>query len=301
MQVSWNAELFEKDNQVKHEHLENIQFKPSCDDCCELPKRPLSIQEQSPSYSLAWSTNNAFLLRHDQRHTRLSLEFQKTDLILKDNAVNHTVVVFGGARIRPLHIAEKELNEARRLHAEGKMTEREVKIKETQVKNAHFYEKAEIFGRLVAQQTNMAVCTGGGPGIMEAASKGAQEAGSKTVGLNILLPHEQRPNDYITPELCFSFHYFSVRKMHFLLRARALVCFPGGFGTLDELFEALTLIQNQKMKSIPVVLFGVDFWTRLIDFEFLVENGTIDPKDAALFHLTDDPHDAHSYIMSFYA
>ena len=175
------------------------------------------------------------------------------------------------------------------------------------MRNAHYYEQARQFARLVARFSNaqepanrIHICTGGGPGIMEAANRGAHDEGAPSIGLNITLPHEQSGNPYITPTLSFKFHYFALRKMHFMMRAKALVVFPGGFGTLDELFEVLTLVQTGKTKPAPIILFGTRFWNRLIDFELLIEEGTISPKDLELFHRTDDPQDAWETIRRFY-
>ena len=177
----------------------------------------------------------------------------------------------------------------------------------TLVKNARYYEQARAFGRRVAEHSQgqslseqMFVCTGGGPGIMEAANRGAQEGGGISVGLNIALPHEQEPNPYITPGLSFKFHYFALRKMHFMMRARALVAFPGGFGTLDELFETLTLIQCKKAKPVPVVLFGSEYWKRVLNLSVLVEEGVISPEDLDLFQFIDDVDEAWRFIQGFY-
>lgn len=175
------------------------------------------------------------------------------------------------------------------------------------VRNARHYDLARQFSRLVAQYSNgkpeaerLYICTGGGPGIMEAANRGAHDTGAMNVGLNIALPHEQNGNPYITPSLSFKFHYFALRKMHFMMRAKALVAFPGGFGTLDELFEVLTLVQTGKAKPVPIVLFGTAFWKKLINFEAMVEEGTISPQDLGLFLYTDDPQEAWDFIKGFY-
>jgi len=175
------------------------------------------------------------------------------------------------------------------------------------VRNAYFYDQARLFARLIAahsqplaQNKQLYICTGGGPGIMEAANRGAYELGAPTVGLNIVLPHEQSGNKYITPSLNFKFHYFALRKMHFMMRAKALVAFPGGFGTLDELFEVITLVQTGKAKALPIVLFGSDYWKRLINFDVLIEEGAISPQDVKLFHYVDEPQEAWDIIRKFY-
>ena len=171
---------------------------------------------------------------------------------------------------------------------------------------SHYYDEAREFGRLVSKESQLnhdhefVIITGGGPGVMEAANRGAFDNGAKTIGMNITLPLEQEPNPYITPELCFQFHYFAVRKMHFMLRAKALVAFPGGYGTLDELFEALTLVQTHKLKPLPIILFGEKYWRRLIDFDYLVQEGTIAAKDVELFVYADKAIDAWNYIKYFY-
>jgi uncharacterized protein (TIGR00730 family) len=176
-----------------------------------------------------------------------------------------------------------------------------------QVRNARYYELARAFGRIVADYSNLRppvdrlyICTGGGPGIMEAANRGAHEGGAQTVGLNITLPHEQQANPYVTPSLSFKFHYFALRKMHFMMRAKALVAFPGGFGTLDELFEIITLVQTQKSKAVPIILFGEDYWRRLINLDVLVEEGVISADDLKLFQFLDDPQEAWDAIRKFY-
>jgi len=180
-----------------------------------------------------------------------------------------------------------------------------LRVAKAVLKKSKYYEEAQEFGRLVSSEcqikdhSEFVIVTGGGPGIMEAANRGAYEAGAKSIGLNITLPHEQEPNPYITPELCFQFHYFAIRKMHFMLRAKALVAFPGGYGTLDELFEALTLVQVKKIEPLPIVLFGEEFWRQAVDFEYLVKEGTIDPEDIDLFAYADKAIDAWNYIKNF--
>ncbi|KAI8891996.1 hypothetical protein BC833DRAFT_570538 [Globomyces pollinis-pini] len=259
-----------------------------------------SPQTESDSYQLAFAGND-FLLKDDMRHARLLLEYQKCDMILQNNQIDHTIVVFGGARLKDKENASKLLNQAQLDFKAGKIDNQQLKIQQNISKYSKYYNEAVQFGKLVGSYSDMGViCTGGGPGIMEAACKGAAEANSKSIGLNIVLPFEQKPNPYITPELCFNFHYFSVRKMHFLLRAKALIAFPGGFGTLDELFEALTLIQTKKMARIPVVLFGKDFWNKLINFELLVDQGLISPKDIELFHMVETAKEAWEVVLEFY-
>jgi len=243
-----------------------------------------------------------FLLRRETRGIRFQLELLKPDLAQQERGIEHTVVVFGSARFRATDEAQAQLVQAQ---ASGDASA--VARAQTLVKNAHYYESARAFGRLVATHSHglpakeqMFICTGGGPGIMEAANRGAQEGGGISVGLNIALPHEQEPNPYITPGLSFKFHYFALRKMHFMMRARALVAFPGGFGTLDELFETLTLIQCKKAKPVPVVLFGSAYWQRVLHLEVLVDEGVVSPEDLQLFRYVDDVEQAWRFIQGFY-
>jgi uncharacterized protein (TIGR00730 family) len=219
------------------------------------------------------------------------------------------VVVFGSARTIPEDVALKRLAKAReelKKDPDDKRLIAALKRAERELANSRWYEEARRFAALMAADAlvhgrdDLAIMTGGGPGIMEAANRGAYEAGAPSVGLNITLPHEQVPNRYITPDLCFDFHYFAIRKMHFLLRAIAMVVFPGGFGTLDELFKALTLIQTQKSRPMPVVMVGKEFWGRLIDFDLLVEVGNINPDDMELFTIVDTAEDAVAAIHDFY-
>jgi hypothetical protein len=192
-------------------------------------------------------------------------------------------------------------------HPSDKEGKRKVAVAKRVLRKSHYYEEAREFARLVSLDTQQrdqheyVIVTGGGPGIMEAANRGAFETNSKSIGLNITLPFEQEPNPYITPALCLHFHYFAIRKMHFMLRAKALIAFPGGFGTLDELFEALTLVQTGKISPLPVILFGSKYWKELIDFEMLVREGTIDPQDLDLFIYSDKAKDAWEHIKKFYA
>ncbi|KAJ3253905.1 Bifunctional polymyxin resistance protein ArnA [Boothiomyces macroporosus] len=258
-------------------------------------------QTQSPVYKLAFAGND-FLLREDMRHARLQLEYQKCDKILAEGGIEHTIVVFGGARIKDAVTAATDYEVKQKEFKDGKITLRELNIYKNRMKSSKYYNEAELFGEIVGNHSDLGViCTGGGPGIMEAAPKGARKAGGNTVGLNIVLPFEQRPNQYISPEFCFNFHYFSIRKMHFLNRAKALVAFPGGFGTLDELFEALTLIQTKKMAPIPIILFGNDFWSKLIDFDLLVDEGVIALADLDLFKIVETADEAWNVIVEFYS
>lgn len=244
-----------------------------------------------------------FLLRRETRGIRFQLEMLKPDLAQQEHGIEHTVVVFGSARFQSQEKAHKALETA-----QSSGVAIDIKRTEALVRNAHFYEQARAFGHLVAQYSankhnpnKLFICTGGGPGIMEAANRGASEAGGISVGLNIALPHEQTPNPYITPALSFKFHYFALRKMHFMMRAKALVAFPGGFGTMDELFETLTLVQCKKAKPVPIVLFGSDYWKKVFHPEMMLEEGMIAEEDLQLFRYVDTVDDAWEVIRAFYA
>jgi uncharacterized protein (TIGR00730 family) len=256
---------------------------------------------ESDAYRLAFA-DPEFLLRRETRGIRIQLEMLKPDLDQAEQGVEHTVVVFGSARFLSPELAQEALERAQASNDAQKLA-----VAQRHVRNAVHYENARLFARLVAGYSarrplkdRLFICTGGGPGIMEAANRGAFELGAPTPGLNITLPHEQRANPYVTPSLSFKFHYFAIRKMHFMMRAKALVAFPGGFGTLDELFEVITLVQTQKAKPVPIILFGTNYWKRLINFEVLVEEGAVSPQDLDLLHYTDSPEEAWRFIQSFY-
>ena len=231
---------------------------------------------------------------------RMQLELLKPELIQTELGIESTIVIFGSARILPPETAAERLAEA-----EAGGDEAAVARARRQVDMSRYYDEARRFGSLVTRrsrtlETPIYVVTGGGPGIMEAGNRGAHEVGGKSIGLNIVLPHEQAPNPYITPELCFQFHYFALRKMHFVMRSIALVCFPGGFGTLDELFETMTLIQTGKSRRRPILLFGREFWTRLIDFDWLIETGMISPGDVNLFRFVETAEEAWEHLSAHY-
>jgi len=256
---------------------------------------------QADAYRLAFA-DPEFLLRRETRGIRFQLEMLKPDLDQQVQGIENTIVVFGSARF-----SSPEDAQAQRARSLASGDAKALARAERDVRNARHYEQARLFGRLVAEHSSrllpkerLFICTGGGPGIMEAANRGAFETGAPTVGLNIALPFEQSANPYITPSLSFKFHYFALRKMHFMTRAKALVAFPGGFGTLDELFEILTLVQTGKSEPVPVVLFGSEFWKKLINFDLLVESGVISPEDLALFSFVDTPEAAWEAIQSFY-
>ncbi len=262
----------------------------------------------SPSYRVAYKDVD-FLTGPKLRATRMELELLKTEFALRECHIRSTIVVFGSTRIVEPAVAHKRLELARLQLADtpaDPRRQRAVDRAERLLAKSHYYETAQRFSRLVStacqgdELYDHVVVTGGGPGIMEAANRGAHECGAKSIGLNIRLPHEQAPNPYITPELCFQFHYFALRKFHFILRAKALVVFPGGFGTLDELFDALTLRQTGRMQEIPIIMFGPDYWRRVIDFEYLADEGTIDDADLDLFRYAETAEEAWEMIQGFH-
>jgi hypothetical protein len=263
----------------------------------------------SPSYVKA-PEDLAFLARPELRGVRLQLELSKVETLLREANVRSTVVVFGGTRIVEKDVAVSRLKEAEARAAEAPHDSavlRAVDVARRVAAKSRFYDEAREFSRIVSSTCQMGgffdfvITTGGGPGVMEAANRGAADAGAKSVGFNILLPHEQVPNPYITPDLCFQFQYFGIRKMHFLVRAKALVAFPGGFGTLDELFEALTLIQTKKMERIPVVLVGREYWEQLIAWQFLVDEGLVGREDLKLISYAETAAEAWRTILDFYS
>ena len=243
-----------------------------------------------------------FLLRRETRGLRMQLELMKPDIEMRAHGIENTVVVFGSARFR-----SEEESGALIAQAEAAGDAVAVERLRRLARGSHYYEQARVFGKMVAQYSNdkepedkLFICTGGGPGIMQAANRGSYEGGGLNIGLAIALPMEEEPNPYVTPTLSFKFHYFAIRKMHFMMRAKALVAFPGGFGTLDELFEVITLVQTKKSKPVPIVLFGSSYWKQLLDFDFLVDEGVISPNDVKLFEYVDAPADAWDAIKAFY-
>lgn len=279
----------------------------SCDEDPDAPDKVNALLN-SPSYIPA-DQDLDFLQQDDTRGIRLQLEYLKPELLLKQHGIEHTIVVFGSTRIvEPVAARQKvaTLRAALSDNPQDAELGRRLSIAERIEDKSRYYTVAREFGKLVTtaggdvSNPRLVVMTGGGPGIMEAANRGAYDAGSKTVGLNISLPHEQYPNPYITPELCFHFRYFALRKMHFLLRARALVALPGGFGTFDELFETLTLIQTRKIKPVPVVLIGEQYWRRVLDIDFMVEEGVIAVEDRELFWYAETAQEAWDGIISWH-
>jgi len=280
--------------------------KPGSEDP-EAPRRLQAILD-SPSYLLA-DRDVAFLDQYETRGIRLQIDYLKPELLLEQHGIRHTVVVFGSTRICEPRAARNSVERLRgqlKSDPQNDRLQRRLAVAERILDKSSYYEVAREFGRLVSESVrasdggDLVIMTGGGPGIMEAANRGAFETGSKSIGLNISLPHEQYPNPYATPELCFSFHYFALRKLHLLLRTRALVAFPGGYGTLDELFETLTLIQTRKIKPVPVVLMGRAYWSRVFDVGFLVDEGVIDEEDRELFWYAESAAEAWDSILQWY-
>ena len=271
-------------------------FPTAKEECRALHPHP-NYDAPGSAYELAFK-DEAFLLRQDMRAVRMQLELMKPELLLDEQGVHSTIVVFGSARILPEETARARLAAAEAAGDEAAATQAR-----RQLAMSSYYEEARRFAQIATatcaeRGCPVVIATGGGPGIMEAGNRGAYERGGKSVGLNIVLPHEQTPNPYITPELCFRFHYFALRKMHFLMRSIALVCFPGGFGTLDELFETLTLIQTGKSRRRPILLFGREFWTKLVNFELLIETGMINAADAELIHFVETAEEAWAVLES---
>ncbi len=260
---------------------------------------PSSPQTESAAYKLAFQ-DTEFLLRQDLRPVRFQLELLKPELLLDEAKVGSTFVFYGSARI-------PDPADADALIAAATSDEQRAVAERLKAKS-RYYPVAYDLARLASQTPlddegwrQFVICTGGGPAIMEAANRGAFDEGRDTIGLNIVLPHEQLPNVYVTPELSFQFHYFALRKMHFLLRARAVAVFPGGYGTFDEMFELLTLIQTGKVRPLPLLLFGREFWSKVVDFQALADEGVISPADLELFHWCEDAEEAWDFVQRFYA
>jgi uncharacterized protein (TIGR00730 family) len=252
---------------------------------------PDTPQTRAATYRLAWNDED-FMTRRELRPVRLQLELLKPEMTLAERGIRSTVILSGGARLpEPGGEAWAAKNETQKRNLEL---------------NSVYYDEARKFARLCSEQSaatyyrEFVVVTGGGPGVMEAGNRGADDVGAPSIGLNIVLPHEQAPNPYVTPELCFNFHYFAIRKMHFVMRAKAVAVFPGGFGTMDELFETLTLIQTGRMERVPVILFGKEFWRRAVDLDYLAEQGTISPGDQDIIDFVDTADEAWELIRKFY-
>jgi uncharacterized protein (TIGR00730 family) len=249
-----------------------------------------------------------FLLRDEMSAVRLELDYLKPELLLKENGVKHTIVVFGSTRIIEESEARRKYEALKKKYStkESKKRKKELRIAKRILAKSPYYEMAREFGQIVGRSgkgpgdARVTLMTGGGPGIMEAANRGAFDVGAKSIGLNITLPHEQFPNPYITPELCFQFHYFAIRKLHFMRRAKALVIFPGGYGTFDETFEVLTLVQTRKIKPLPVIFIGKSYWKSIVNFNKLMEEGVIDAEDRKLFYFAKNAQEAWDMILSWH-
>ncbi len=291
---------------ARHEPLPGERPKPLVDDP-DAGRRLQAILD-SPSYIPA--TEDAVFLDSDLvRGPRLEIEYLKPELAMSRLGIEETIVVFGSTRIPERTAARRRLEDIRRelagTQSPTRNQKRRLTAAERVVATSRYYDIARAFGRLVtaadwANHRRAVIMTGGGPGIMEAANRGASDEGGQSIGLNIGLPREQYPNPYVSPELCFRLHYFAIRKLHLVKRARALVAFPGGYGTLDELFETMTLIQTRKIKPIPVVLVGETFWRRAVDFGFLVDEGVIDPEDAELFFFAETAEEIWDGILKWH-
>ena len=266
--------------------------------------RELAAQHSpnQPEYRLALADKN-FLYRDEVRPLRIQMELMRPELVLNDHNIEETMVCFGSARIPEpeeaaarLKTAEEALSQDPNDPALQKAVERAKNV----IENSAYLKEAERLAHLTSTQSDWTIVTGGGPSFMKAANRGAHSAGKPSIALGVVLPHEQVPNEFVTPELTFQFHYFAIRKMHFLMRAQALTAFPGGFGTMDELFETLTLIQTKKIKRIPLILFGKKFWDSVINFEALVDGGTINEKDLSLIQYVETADEAWQIIQDFY-
>jgi uncharacterized protein (TIGR00730 family) len=293
--------MMKKVKKLPWENPKSVKEDPDCE---ALVKTLM----ESPSYRLV-EDDSDFLKSSDTRPLRLHMEYLKSELILQKFNVEQTIVVFGGARIKEPKSALKKFRKMeKKIKQDPGNTKllQELRSAERMVELSRFYEDARELGRMIGnagegpQDNRVILMTGGGPGIMEAANRGAYDVGAKSIGLNIQLPYEQYPNPYICPELCFQFHYFAIRKMHFLKRAHALVAYPGGFGTLDELFELLTLIQTRKSPEMPVVLVGKEYWEELINWQLLVDERAIAPEDLELFKIVDNAKEAWKYIIKWH-
>ncbi|QJU59450.1 LOG family protein [Sphingomonas sp. AP4-R1] len=282
----------------KKQDLPQRVFTKAKDDADAARSAGVLPQTSDSAYRLAY-TDSEFLLRDDLRPVRFQLELLKPELLLEEAGIGSTFVVYGSARI-PAPDKADAIVEAAKTDTQRRIAER-LKAK------SHYYEVARELAQIASREggeedgkKQFVVCSGGGPSIMEAANRGARDVGAETVGLNIALPFEQAPNDYVTPHLSFNFHYFALRKMHFLMRARAVAVFPGGFGTFDEFFELLTLIQTGKMAVVPILLYGKDFWTKVVDFDVLVEEGVVAPQDLDLIHYCETAEEGWAHVQDYY-
>jgi uncharacterized protein (TIGR00730 family) len=283
------------------QHIKSVTEDP------DAPQRVQAILSH-PNYRQA--DHDVDFLNLDQTRTvRLQIDYLKPELVLKQQGVEHTIVVFGSTRLREPVTAQLQVDQLQHQLANdpgNAQLQSQLQIAKRLLAKSHYYKVARELGRLVGTagddpaDCRVTVMTGGGPGAMEAANRGCFDVGARSIGLNISLPHEQYPNPYISPDLCFRFHYFAMRKLHFLMRAKALVAFPGGYGTLDELFETLTLVQTRKMKPVPIVLVGEEYWRQAVNFDFLVDEGVIDAEDRQLFWYAETAQDIWQGILSWH-
>ncbi|MEJ7926774.1 LOG family protein [Sphingobium sp. AN641] len=283
---------------MTNKEIEERKFRPARQEAADAKNAAGTPQTTSTAYRLAFQ-DTEFLLREDLRPVRFQLELLKPQLLMDEAGIESTFVFYGSARIPAPDQAQALIDAA--------TTDDQRRIAENLAKKARYYDEARKLAAIAAAYPmtdegcrHFVVCSGGGPAIMEAANRGAADVGAQSIGMNIVLPHEQAPNRFVTPELSFQFHYFALRKMHFLLRARALAVFPGGFGTFDEFFELLTLVQTGKMKPIPILLFGRDFWTRIIDFDALADEGVISPADLNLMTWVETAQEGWDAVQAFY-
>ncbi|MEI6642641.1 MAG: LOG family protein [Novosphingobium sp.] len=286
------------DDETSHELTDRKFYKAEQEASFVEAHERTTPQQQDPAYRLAFRDTD-FLLREELRPVRFQLELLKPEMLLDEAGIGSTLVIYGSARIP----APEEAEVVRAAASSPEQTA----VAERLIAKSKYYEEARELARIAGRSAvvedgkrHFVICSGGGPSIMEAANRGAEEVGAESIGLNITLRHEHTPNAYVTPHLSFQFHYFALRKMHFLLRARAVAVFPGGFGTFDELFELLTLIQTGKMQPIPIMLFGGDFWRRVVSFEALAEEGVVSAKDLDLFHIVETAAEAWGHITAFY-
>lgn len=295
-------------NDQKNHHVEHHQLNRRPLNSAQNSVDAINTLQDHASYRLAFA-DHEFLMQDELRHVRLQLEYLKPQLVMEQHQIEATIVVFGSARFLAPEEAKAALTTAEAAIAaepDDPFQQQQLKKAKRDLANSRYYQASQQFSHHVTSHSKLhprsalTIISGGGPGIMEAANRGAMEAGGQSIGLNIVLPKEQHPNPYITPEFCFQFHYFAVRKMHFLQRARALVAFPGGFGTLDELFETLTLLQTRKADSVPVILYDETFWRQLINFDMLVETGVISASDLELITFVNTPEQAWQVIHEFY-
>jgi len=297
-----------QETQVQDPEILKKRFPSAAEDVKHHRDSHLSTpQSRSPSYQLAYA-DDEFILSDEMRPVRLLMELSKPDITLREHNIRHTIVMFGSARLPSPEQADENMRKVlarRQEFPDDEAWQQAKRQAEKQQEKTRYYREARILAEKITREScahnlpRLHIITGGGPGIMEAANRGASDAGGESIGLNITLPAEQQPNAYITPALCFQFHYFAMRKMHFLMRAQALIIFPGGFGTLDELFETLTLVQTRKIDALPIIAFDRQYWENLLNFDLLVEEGMISEADRNLIQFVDSADEAWLIIRDF--